>query len=154
MTYWFSIPSGSAYPAVLLTANTSDFRDEERTILITPQVKTAAINYYNCDEIDGMPLSLNTDYNDLLWDGVTLSYDIMSGDPIDTIDNCISPMTLAALTDTGWYTVASNLEDGCTWGRGSGCDFVFRACDQDFREYCMVMDQWGVDYTMKGKGTC
>ncbi|WP_411023266.1 leishmanolysin-related zinc metalloendopeptidase, partial [Salmonella sp. s51228] len=39
-----------------------------------------------------------------------------------------SKITLAALQDSGWYSVDYSMAEPLQWGKGLGCDFVTKSC--------------------------
>jgi hypothetical protein len=48
--------------------------------------------------------------------------------PIDRSRSRLSPFTLAALEDSGWYVANYADAEPLDWGRGAGCDFVTSSC--------------------------
>lgn len=48
--------------------------------------------------------------------------------PIDRSRARLSPFTLAALEDSGWYIASYDDAEPLDWGRGAGCDFVLSTC--------------------------
>ena len=50
--------------------------------------------------------------------------------------NFVSKITLAAMKDTGWYTVIEDAGQLIMWGRNGGCSFLGNHCDGTAHEFC------------------
>ena len=46
----------------------------------------------------------------------------------NSLDSAITPFTLAALEDSGWYKANYTLSSERTFGSGAGCDFLTEPC--------------------------
>ncbi|CAH8564513.1 unnamed protein product [Schistosoma intercalatum] len=42
----------------------------------------------------------------------------------------VSGLTLSYFKDTGWYNVDISMAKPWDWGRGQGCDFIFKSCGE------------------------
>eukprot|EP00594_Rhizosolenia_setigera_P019576 CAMPEP_0178962956 /NCGR_PEP_ID=MMETSP0789-20121207/14706_1 /TAXON_ID=3005 /ORGANISM="Rhizosolenia setigera, Strain CCMP 1694" /LENGTH=847 /DNA_ID=CAMNT_0020647271 /DNA_START=99 /DNA_END=2642 /DNA_ORIENTATION=- len=109
-----------------------DHTDGTRYALITtPKVKTVVRNQFNCQEMEGAPLenqptgaySCTGDH----WEE-SLFYPESMGAVISTSQNLVTPLTLALLEDSGWYSANYSMSSLSPWGHGVGCDFVNKKC--------------------------
>ncbi len=93
-------------------------------LIIEPKVVEYARKYFGCENLIGVPLqsSAGVGSDDGHWLFEVLAEEIMS--PYDTgVMQKISMFTLLLMNSTGWWEVERK-EDGMTWGKGKGCDFL------------------------------
>jgi hypothetical protein len=104
--------------------------------IITPTVVERTREYYACPAARGMELE-NTVlgecgalFNDH-WKARTVRGELMNSREHYPFA-FVSPMTFAALEDSGWYrmdyTQLNTMLPGATWGFHAGCDFLAGAC--------------------------
>jgi hypothetical protein len=99
-------------------------------MIVTPKVKTVARNQFNCQELEGAQLenqptgsSCTGDH----WDERMFYPESLSG-VISPTTIILSPLTLALMEDSGWYSANYTFASVSPWGHGVGCDFVNEAC--------------------------
>ncbi len=99
-----------------------------RQMLATPKVVAAAQKYFGCSTMAGVELENQGGEGTAgsHWEERIMAGDYMIGQSY--AENVISPMTLALMEDSGWYTV--NYYDGglFRFGKNQGCDFVNTKC--------------------------
>lgn len=105
--------------------------------ITTPKVRTVARNQFDCQELEGAQLenqptgsSCTGDH----WDERLFYPESLSG-VISPTTVILSPLTLALLEDSGWYSANYTSSNVSPWGHGVGCDFV--------NELCLVKDGSG-----------
>lgn len=76
-------------------------------------------------------------------------------------DTVYSIISLAALADTGWYSINWDYMHNISWGYKKGCDFVHKQCVDEnefkanFSEFCVNTDySSGCSYNHLHKGVC
>jgi hypothetical protein len=107
----------------------------------TPKVAEKAQEYYNCPSLEGQELENGrTDCGTLIeshWKVRTLKTEIMNFITTESI-KFVSPMTLALLEDSGWYSADySGLNSrivSASYGYRAGCEFVVGKCFTDSGE--------------------
>jgi len=102
--------------------------------LVTPAVVAAARFYFNCSTLNGAELenqmTTACDLQGSHWEQRIFSTELMSSYAQHSMQ--ITPMTLAAFEDSGWYrpvyTAADWLRPGSDWGFAQGCNFTANKC--------------------------
>ena len=103
--------------------------------IVTPKVREAAREYFDCATLQGMELE-NTVRPECSiinphWKSRLIRGEIMTAN-ISAHGGFISPITFALLEDTGWYhldySLTTRLIPGLFWGYKDGCDFVKKKC--------------------------
>ncbi|EGR33921.1 leishmanolysin family protein, putative [Ichthyophthirius multifiliis] len=126
------------------------------TFLSTPNVLKFAREYYNCPTLKGFPLE-NQGGNgnkDGHWENTAILDELMR--PINTLTVPIfSGFTAALLMDTGYYSSINQKMVGSSfYGKGAGCDFLTKECDENSREYCKENQKESCDYYNHAPSTC
>lgn len=104
--------------------------------IVTPTVKQVVRNQFGCQTINGARLenqpTSRTDCYGSHWDERLFFTESLSAiySP-EAKSNTFSPLTLALLEDSGWYTGNYSLTTKSTFGHGAGCDFVTENCIVD-----------------------
>ncbi|CAH8595917.1 unnamed protein product [Schistosoma haematobium] len=102
----------------------------KRVALTLPSVVNFARNHFRCNELDAV--DLESDGGDgnkhshferrlSIGEAMSATCDIMAS---------VSGLTLSYFKDTGWYNVDISMAKPWDWGRGQGCEFIFKSCDQ------------------------
>ncbi|CAH8595925.1 unnamed protein product [Schistosoma haematobium] len=101
----------------------------KRVALTLPSVVNFARNHFRCNELDAVDLesdggvgSKHSHFERRLSIGEAMSAtcDIMAS---------VSGLTLSYFKDTGWYNVDISMAKPWDWGRGQGCEFIFKSCE-------------------------
>jgi len=136
------------------------------TLLTTPGVKKAFREHTGCNTLEGGILE------DQGGDGVAGSHwemmammdELMTGTISER--SFLSEITLAALADSGWYTIspnaleASGIRSPIFWGYKKGCDFALNRCNNSWPVgegyYCPYEKKGteGCTYDRMGVGLC
>lgn len=112
--------------------------------IVTPTVQQVARNQLNCQDNDmvvGARLEDQAACFGSHWHERLFMGEIMSAALSVSSENILSPLTLALMKDTGWYTVDFTDAGIPSFGLGAGCEFVTNDC--------IVNDQvpaWGKGY--------
>ncbi|KAL5468697.1 hypothetical protein EMCRGX_G029805 [Ephydatia muelleri] len=98
------------------------------TLLVTPNVLSAAQIYFNCPSLTGVELENQGGPLTALshWEKRILGNELMTGEI--TFNDRLSVLTLAALQDTGWYQVNYSMAQPLVWGQNAGCLFAAGSC--------------------------
>jgi hypothetical protein len=99
------------------------------TLIITPSVVNFVRQQFNCSTVAGAQLEDGggTGTSGSHWEKRLFKPDYMTG-VLETTGTVISPLTLAFLSDTGWYTVDYSNAQQMTYGYGRGCAFLSDSC--------------------------
>ena len=90
----------------------------------TEKVLEIAKKYYNCSNIEGIPLENQNNNSVALWESRILLGDIMSSYKYNYhADQVISEFTLALLEDSGWYKANYYTGGLMRFGKNKGCEF-------------------------------
>ena len=128
----------------------------------TTKALAAAQAHFDCDTLDGIELEYSGDWAvpGSLWDKRIMFNDVMTAG-IDSEPAILSSITMAAMEDTGWYTINSKYTytERLTWGKDKGCTFFEAPCvsctGASFDEFC---DDFTVTsrctHEALNKGTC
>ena len=108
--------------------------------LTTPRVTAAARAWYGCDTMPGMRLEDNGGAGTAMshWEKSLVGNELMAGST-DGDRMVLSALTLAHLSDTGWYTADMLQARTSGYGRDAGCDWVADPCTPG-RKYCQKAD--------------
>lgn len=108
-------------------------QDSERIKIITPKVVKMAQEYTKCDQVDGVPIDkdIYLQENLMEWTSEHLGNEIMSAG--SNLNAVISPLTLAFLEDTGWYTVNYAMKEEFSFRKGEGCENINKKCDVNLK---------------------
>ena len=106
--------------------------------LSTPAVLATGRKYFNCQSLKRVPLenqpTAECNIVGSHWEQRALHGELMASTTTGLgADFFISPMTLAAFEDSGWYAAnysmaVPRVDPPISWGRGTGCDFLRRPC--------------------------
>ncbi|XP_034020490.1 leishmanolysin-like peptidase 2 isoform X2 [Thalassophryne amazonica] len=89
------------------------------------------------------------------WESRFLQGSIMAAMLPDTNLGRIDPVTLAALQDTGWYSVNQNQAQNLVWGRGEGSTFgSLSTCQHNSSWFFCTGSGFGCHYLHLHKGEC
>lgn len=97
----------------------------------TPRVRQVVRNQFNCQSMMGARLEnrgpcVGSHWHERLFFGEIMSPVLMSGG-----ENMLTPLTLALLEDSGWYSVEYRGSEPSTFGLAAGCNFVQHDCIVD-----------------------
>jgi Leishmanolysin len=96
--------------------------------IVTPRVAQVARNLFDCQTMAGARLE---DFEGTCigshWDERLFLQDILSP-ALAWRNNFLSPLTLALLEDSGWYSVNYHNVTVPSFGLGAGCEFVEKPC--------------------------
>lgn len=108
---------------------------ETFTAIKLPEVVNFARTYFNCPNLQGVPLENNGGDGSAgsHWEKLFLPQEYMN----PTIENpgIISQFTLTLLKATGWYQVDMGGSQAYDWAAGAGCN-IFQICPQGINGYC------------------
>mmetsp|Transcript_45636 Transcript_45636/g.108641 ORF Transcript_45636/g.108641 Transcript_45636/m.108641 type:complete len:1236 (+) Transcript_45636:58-3765(+) len=99
--------------------------------VVLPEVLHKASEYYGCDAVDALPLEEEGGDGSAFahWDQRDFYSEVM------TLESAnfprVSPMTLAMLEASGWYTVDYSYSGAFHYGRNKGCGFLTQQCVKD-----------------------
>eukprot|EP00118_Oscarella_pearsei_P007970 m.40098 g.40098 ORF g.40098 m.40098 type:complete len:2143 (+) comp32899_c1_seq1:130-6558(+) len=93
--------------------------------MVTPKVKEAARNHFNCPTLQGAELE-SQKHRFFHWESRLFQGDSLTGQMHRNL--VISNITLAVLEDSGWYSVDYSFGQKLTWGKGLGCRFATSSC--------------------------
>ncbi|KAM3591111.1 uncharacterized protein V6R79_022487 [Siganus canaliculatus] len=89
------------------------------------------------------------------WEARILQGSIMAAELEDSTLTRIDPVTLAALQDTGWYTVNLNQAQSLVWGNGQGAMFgSVSTCQREPSDFFCTGSGFGCHYLHLHKGEC
>ena len=146
---------GFSYENFLYFNNNGTFynKSDDLSQLMTNYIKTEKVleiakKYYNCSNIEGIPLENQNNNSVALWESRILLGDIMSSYKYNYhADQVISEFTLALLEDSGWYKANYYTGGLMRFGKNKGCEFFYDDCSSKFKnEFC--------DYTNSGVPSC
>nr|CCC95354.1 Major Surface Protease [Trypanosoma congolense IL3000] len=111
------------------------------TIITSPKVLEVARKYFGCPELDGVEVedagidgTQGSHWKKRILFNEALVGSVTSGRLF------FSSLTLAYFEDLGYYTANySAAEDEMSWGRGRGCDFLYKRCNEQSKnvdEFC------------------
>ncbi|XP_065829855.1 uncharacterized protein [Oscarella lobularis] len=93
--------------------------------LVTPKVKAAVQEHFNCYTLAGAELETQK-HSYFHWENRMFQSDIMTGQSGRKL--VISKISLAVLEDSGWYSVDYDYAQKLSWGKGLGCRFATSSC--------------------------
>jgi len=142
--------NGEVRDVFLPAENTLQFITRENgrrsAVIVTEKVRTVAQNQFNCADLEGAQLEnqpTGTSCTGDHWDERLYYPESLSG-VISPSTNVLSPLTLALMEDSGWYSANYSFAELSPWGHGVGCDFV--------REPCLVQENGVTVVPDYGKG--
>eukprot|EP00878_Enallax_costatus_P012088 GHUV01012620.1.p1 GENE.GHUV01012620.1~~GHUV01012620.1.p1 ORF type:complete len:518 (+),score=57.56 GHUV01012620.1:562-2115(+) len=120
--YWYDQDTGEPYKQVFeLAAGVN-----EPAYLVTPRAKAYAQEYFGCPSLPGAPLDAASMSH---WNHRGIALDLMIPHVVDTLQpSRLTPFTLKALEDTGWYVANYAVAEEPEHGRGAGCSFLLDSC--------------------------
>eukprot|EP00002_Diphylleia_rotans_P010037 TRINITY_DN2042_c0_g1_i10.p1 TRINITY_DN2042_c0_g1~~TRINITY_DN2042_c0_g1_i10.p1 ORF type:complete len:668 (+),score=88.44 TRINITY_DN2042_c0_g1_i10:102-2105(+) len=100
-------------------------------VMDTPSVLAKVREHFGCTTIPGAPIE---DANlpgtgGTHWEESLFMNEALTGSLDALIPSSFSALTLAFLSDTGWYAVNYQMAEPLEYGRGLGCDFFNSRCD-------------------------
>ncbi|WP_411022889.1 leishmanolysin-related zinc metalloendopeptidase, partial [Salmonella sp. s51228] len=97
-------------------------------MMVTPEVVKAVREHFACSTLLGAEIENQGGSGTAgsHWEERLFGNEAMVG-TIGRVPK-FSKITLAALQDSGWYSVDYSLAEPLHWGRGLGCDFVTKSC--------------------------
>ena len=110
----------------------------KRAYIKTPKVLSFAKKYFNCNNIQGIPLENQEEGQMKIahWEPRMILGDIMSSLTY-TPDQVLSEFTLSLLEDSGWYKVNYYTGGLMRFGKHKGCDFFHHDCSDEFEnDFC------------------
>ena len=139
----------------------------------SPTVKSVVRNHFDCQMLDGArlsdPLPLSDNDNECTFFHLDLRYHFDEDMTTIAINEdaayTISPLSLALLEDSSWYTANFRAATTPTFGRGAGCGFVEDDCiskgnipDYSLGFFCSSHEAMGArsgcDHTHRHKAGC
>lgn len=109
--------------------------NESFNAIVMPEVVNYARQYFNCPNIEGVPLENNGGEGSAgsHWEKLFLPSEYMN----PTVENpgIISAFTMAFLKGTGWYLPLVGQYQPYDWGQGAGCRH-FEICPKGSHGYC------------------
>jgi len=108
-----------------------DENGQRYAIIVTPKVQAVVRNQFDCQELEGAQLenqptgsqSCTGDH----WEERLFYPEALSG-VISPTTNVLSPLTLALMEDSGWYSANYSKSSVSPWGHGVGCEFIKNRC--------------------------
>ncbi|XP_070978112.1 ciliated left-right organizer metallopeptidase [Oncorhynchus clarkii lewisi] len=89
------------------------------------------------------------------WESRVLQGSIMAAALGDPAVVRVDPVTLAALQDTGWYSVNHSRAQGLVWGKGEGAMFgLLSTCHDNSSSFFCTGSGLGCHYLHRHKGEC
>ncbi|TRY57487.1 hypothetical protein DNTS_014233, partial [Danionella cerebrum] len=126
--------------------------------LYSPNVIREMQKHFNSSRSDlGAPLeNKDAGSNGLSshWEARVLQGSIMAASLVDPSVNRIDPITLAALEDTGWYSVNLSQSQSLVWGEGEGSQFGSVVSCQNPSHFFCTGSGLGCHYLLLHKGQC
>lgn len=108
--------------------------------IVTPRVKQVTRNLLGCDAVMGARLAEGVECFGSHWHERLFLGEILSPVLTSSTENILSPLTLALMEDSGWYTVDYRDVDIPVFGLAAGCKFAAESCIQDDE-----VPEWGRD---------
>ena len=102
--------------------------------LITKKLLNFSREYFDCETMDIIPLSISQNGNYSHFGRKLLGPELMV--PVSTGIEGLTKFTLNFLDDTGWYFTEKSHSFKISWGYKKGCDFVNNLCNPKFKEFC------------------
>ncbi|CAJ0588875.1 unnamed protein product, partial [Cylicocyclus nassatus] len=132
-------------------------------MIVTPNVKREAQNYFNCSSLEGAEVESQGSSGTAgsHWEKRVLENEAMTG--VTTQVFAISRITLALFEDSGWYKVNYDFgkAENMTFGKGLGCSFAKQSCmtwikthSKDPYPFCRVYGDMRCTDTRKAKVRC
>ncbi|EWS75215.1 leishmanolysin family protein (macronuclear) [Tetrahymena thermophila SB210] len=139
MQYWIDPDTNQPYLANVGKIQVKDtVRGVSNVIkLKSKNVLDTARRYYNCPSLDSVPLENQGGSGSFgsHWERDLIQNEYMTASAI-LGHAIISEFTAALLVDTGFYAeINSNMVEKGYWGRGKGCDFINKSCDDTNQQY-------------------
>ena len=127
--------------------------------LVTPRVVSVARDIFGCATLSGgrlenQPTSSGSCYGSH-WEQRYFMNEMMAS--TSSHHAAFSPMTLAAMEDSGWYKANYSVATGLIWGRNRGCGFVTGECVDGGTAadgFCHVESETGCTPDHRAKGYC
>ena len=125
---------------------------ESFTAIILPEVVNYARTYFNCPNIQGVPLENGGGEGSAgsHWEKLFLPSEYMN--PSVENPGILSAFTFAFLKGTGWYQPNAGMEQPYDWAKGVGCRH-FEICPKDSHGYCTAAESGNemcsTEYTSK-----
>ncbi|KAL4503914.1 hypothetical protein ABPG72_022544 [Tetrahymena utriculariae] len=158
MQYWIDPDTNQPYLATVTKIQVKDtVRGVANVIkLKSKNVVDTARRYYNCPTLDSVPMENQGGSGSFgsHWERDLIQNEYMTASAI-LGHAIISEFTAALLVDTGFYAeINSNMLEKGYWGRGKGCDFIYKSCD-DTNQYpeFTYEDKDKCDFYSVGYGT-
>ena len=109
--------------------NKTDSDGLNRPYVRTPKVLETAKKYFNCNDIEGVPLEEIPDIGTFgsHWEERVLLGELMGGS-IYSEEQVISEFTLALLEDLGYYKATYYTGGLMQFGKNKGCEFLYSRC--------------------------
>ncbi|CAD2222876.1 Leishmanolysin, putative [Angomonas deanei] len=103
-------------------------RGKSVNLVTSPKVKAKAAEHYGCPDLEGMEVDDDggAGTKGSHWKSRTAKDDLMAGYIGEVM--FLSPITLAFMEETGFYTPDYNQANILPYGHGAGCNFVRQPC--------------------------
>ncbi len=142
--------------------STGTQRSVSYTELTTPALVQKAKEYFNCNQITGVPMeegggsgTAGSHFEKLYFYNELMSGSVSFSNPIDGFSN---EFTLALLQDSGWYTINTQQVIPAVWGKGLGCNFLGVRCENwntgNTGYFCTDSSLRLCTFNYRGKGSC
>ena len=115
------------------------YTSDQGSYLVTPKVIERLSIEFGTSNLVGLKIStISSEATGLMWDMKVLRGDVLSS--IFFKESYISTVSLAALEDSGWYTVDYTMGSAPFYGRGKGDEYFASTCTEvettDGEEWC------------------
>ena len=123
---------------------------------LTPRVR----NHFGCNTVEGAYLEDEggAGSQGSHWERRLFYNEYMTSS--DITDSRVTEFTLALLEGTGWYKVNYEVAEPFIWGKGKGCDFIYKDCINPltkapaFEEFCSPLASKGCTFSGRAQGYC
>jgi len=140
-----------------ISGRVSDYR--EQTLLTSPKVKELFREYFGCEDAEGAVLEDQggADVAGSHWEMAVMMDELMTATV--SSHSILSPLTLAALEDSGWYrSVDYSKAERLIFGEKKGCEFVRNRCNSSWPRgegyFCDSQGEESCTYDRRAIGWC
>eukprot|EP00877_Chromochloris_zofingiensis_P000295 jgi/Chrzof1/10266/Cz04g34240.t1 len=128
--FFYDATTGSTYKNVPLKNVTDKTGRTTATYITTPKVREYARRYFDCSKLIGAPADIHSSGSH--WKQRLMNHELMIPTAAeDEQRSRLTMFTLLLMEDSGWYVANRSAAQELEWGRGAGCSFALRSC-QDY----------------------